>query len=250
MKKVLKNPIFTFIIGAILFSGITLVVATTVSSHDVTYKNTTVEDAIDDLYTKAKPEYNGTTTITPTTSEQVLSTNDKILRSDITIGAIPSIYQETIDSQAATISSLQSTIDSLNAQAEEKMVLNTFGTLKTNTTMTTLKNTAQSSSKSLEKGKYLVVASVMLSNEGSAIVSEINDIDLNITCESCTMTKLFGKQYRKTGSTKNTYYLNTQIAMYYVNVTANSEIISLSYTGGSTNTTIPLVLALNAIPIN
>ena len=94
MKKVLKNPIFTFIIGAIIFSGITLVIATTVSSHDVTYKNTTVEDAIDDLYSKAKPEYIGNITVTPTTSEQVLSTNNKILKSNITINPIPSTFKE------------------------------------------------------------------------------------------------------------------------------------------------------------
>ena len=101
MKKIFKKSnIFSFLLGALIFSGITGVVAATMLANDVSYspKDTTlkvdnVKDAIDDLYTKAKPEYTGITTVTPTTSSQLLSTNNKILKSNITIEAIPSTYK-------------------------------------------------------------------------------------------------------------------------------------------------------------
>jgi len=54
--KIFKNPIFTFILGALTFSVIT-VCAYTISSSDISYDNSTsgleannVKDAIDDLY--------------------------------------------------------------------------------------------------------------------------------------------------------------------------------------------------------
>ena len=108
MRKILKSKIFLFILTAIIFTGIGVFAATTVSSHDITYKNTTVEDAIDDLYSKAKPEYSGTTTITPTTAEQVLSTNNKILKNDITINPIPSSYKNISDTTITTAADISS----------------------------------------------------------------------------------------------------------------------------------------------
>ena len=63
MKRMIKNPIFAFILGAIIFGGIGTVVAATILAKDVSYtpKDTTwkvdnVKDAIDDLYTKANKE--------------------------------------------------------------------------------------------------------------------------------------------------------------------------------------------------
>ena len=52
MKKAIKNPILTFILGLIIASGIT-VLASTILARDISYKNTNVEDALDDLYAKA-----------------------------------------------------------------------------------------------------------------------------------------------------------------------------------------------------
>ena len=57
--KIFKNPIFTFILGALTFSVIT-VCAYTISSSDISYDNSTsgleannVKDALDDLYEKS-----------------------------------------------------------------------------------------------------------------------------------------------------------------------------------------------------
>ena len=84
MKRIIKNPIFTFILGAIIFGGIGTVLAVTILAKDVSYapKDSTwkvynVEDAIDDLYSKAKPEYTGSTTVTPTTSRPSSSTSQE-----------------------------------------------------------------------------------------------------------------------------------------------------------------------------
>ena len=74
MKKIinfLKKNTFGFIIGTILFGGIAVVYATTIASNTVDYENSantdvaTVQDALDDLYSKIMPLpviacYNGT----------------------------------------------------------------------------------------------------------------------------------------------------------------------------------------------
>jgi len=56
MKQFIKNNLFGFILGAILFSGIGTVLATTILSSTVSYTNnsqTTVEGALNDLYYKS-----------------------------------------------------------------------------------------------------------------------------------------------------------------------------------------------------
>ena len=53
MKKFIKENIFGFVLSAILFGGITTVVATTILSSSVSYTNnsqTTVESVLDELY--------------------------------------------------------------------------------------------------------------------------------------------------------------------------------------------------------
>ena len=127
MKKVFKNPIFTFVLGIILTSTI-IVFADNILASSITYKeNSTVEEAIDDLYTKATTYKNLSTTTnalsgdlllnktaydnngnlitgsistftpsssyTPTTNSQTLQTSGKYLDGDITINPIPSNYQ-------------------------------------------------------------------------------------------------------------------------------------------------------------
>ena len=66
MKKVFKSRIFAFVLGAIIFSGITAVSAYTIFANDIGYTPkdstwkksngediTNVKDAIDELYSKA-----------------------------------------------------------------------------------------------------------------------------------------------------------------------------------------------------
>lgn len=59
MKKIIKNNIFGFILGAVIFGTITGVFAYTLASKDVLYDNSTsgsektnVQDALDELYEK------------------------------------------------------------------------------------------------------------------------------------------------------------------------------------------------------
>ena len=151
MKKILKNPIFTFIIGLVL-AGTIGVVASNISASNISYGNTTLDRAMDDLYTKASTYKNLSTTTdvtatkllegikayssdgtlvtgsietfipnslyTPTTSEQIISTNGKYINGNIKIGAIPSSYQNTIDSQAATILELQTQLANITGVSE------------------------------------------------------------------------------------------------------------------------------------
>ena len=49
--KMLKSRIFIFTLGGLIFSGITAVVALNVRADDISYGNTTVKDALDELYT-------------------------------------------------------------------------------------------------------------------------------------------------------------------------------------------------------
>ena len=57
MKKIMKNPIFIFILSAIIFSSMGVVIAATILAKDVSYtpnnanwKVDNVGDAIDELY--------------------------------------------------------------------------------------------------------------------------------------------------------------------------------------------------------
>ena len=92
--KVFKNPIFTFILGASLFSGV--VYAITLSSEDISYDNSrshlkdsnnndvdNVKDAIDILYTKAN---NGSISLVPSKEDYIFDgwydDNNNLISSD------------------------------------------------------------------------------------------------------------------------------------------------------------------------
>ena len=78
----------------------------------------TVKDKIDDLYTKVKPSYTGSTTITPATSTQTLSTNGKVLNSNITINPIPSSYKELTTTTDVSANSLLSGVKAYTSDGE------------------------------------------------------------------------------------------------------------------------------------
>ena len=107
MNKIFQNRIFIFLLGMII-SG-TTVYAISISADQIEYSTgITVKDKIDDLYTKVKPTYSGSTNITPTTSSQILNTNNKILNSNITINAIPSQYKNISDTTITSTSDILS----------------------------------------------------------------------------------------------------------------------------------------------
>lgn len=49
MKKILKNPLFMFVLGMLVMAGISFGVYA-LSANQIAYNNTTVKDALDDLY--------------------------------------------------------------------------------------------------------------------------------------------------------------------------------------------------------
>ncbi len=51
--KIIKNNIFGFILGAIIFGCLGVVAATAINARDIAYKDSNVEEALDDLYDKA-----------------------------------------------------------------------------------------------------------------------------------------------------------------------------------------------------
>ena len=77
MKNIFKSRVFFFILGAILFGGIAGVTAYTIAASEIEYNGSSVETALNNLYEKAKPDYSGDTTFTPSTSSQTISTNNK-----------------------------------------------------------------------------------------------------------------------------------------------------------------------------
>ena len=105
--KVLKSKIFIFILGGIIFSSITAF-ANNILASEVTYGNSTVKDSIDDLYTKVKPDYTGNTTFTPSSETQMIPTQNKILKNNITINPIPSKYVDISDTTITSSSDIAS----------------------------------------------------------------------------------------------------------------------------------------------
>ena len=99
--KNIKNYLLSFILGGIIFSGLTVFAEYVITADKIEYSaNTSVKDKIDDLYTKVKPNYTGNTEVTPSSNTQTLYTNNKILNSNIIINAVPSQF---VDISASTI---------------------------------------------------------------------------------------------------------------------------------------------------
>ena len=99
MKKLIKNPIFTFVFGAILFLSMGYVVASSIKSDEIVFEPTdkdwhveTAKEAIDNLKYIVNSTYTGSTEITPSTTSQTLATQNKYLNKNIKINAIPSDY--------------------------------------------------------------------------------------------------------------------------------------------------------------
>ena len=125
--KIFKNPLLTFFLGVILSGGI--VYAATISAKDVTYtpkdinwKVDNVNDAIDGLYTRAMngtyDEYSGNTTYTPNNNTQTIYTNNKLLKSNITINPIPNTYKNLTQNTTAVANNILSGYTAYNNLGE------------------------------------------------------------------------------------------------------------------------------------
>lgn len=106
MKRLFKNPIFVFLLGIIVAESIN-VIADTLSASEIDYRDTKVDQALDTLYQRSNyTEYDGSVVVTPSEVQQTLETNDKLLKSNITIQAIPTSYLEEAASLQAQLDSL------------------------------------------------------------------------------------------------------------------------------------------------
>ena len=115
--KVFKNPIFMFILGVFISSGIMVFAEYVISADKIEYStNISVKDKIDDLYTKVKPTYTGSTIVNPITGSNplILQTAGKILNSDITINPIPNSFTDV------SLSTITSTDDIMSGKKAYK----------------------------------------------------------------------------------------------------------------------------------
>ena len=89
----MKKNILLVLIG-LVFGVAGTVIASNYLASDVVYNDTTVENALNELYDRSNASvYTGSLNITPTENEQTISSNGKRFTSDITIGAIPNTYK-------------------------------------------------------------------------------------------------------------------------------------------------------------
>ena len=89
----MKKTVLTLLIGLVIGIAGT-VIASNYLASEIVYNDTTVEDALNELYDRSNASvYTGETSITPTEAEQTISSNGKRFTSDITIGAIPNTYK-------------------------------------------------------------------------------------------------------------------------------------------------------------
>jgi len=157
MKRVFKNPIVMFVLGALIFSSISVYAARKYYASDIEYKETTLDKALDTLYTKTKTYKNLTETtnveantllsgkkayksdgslvngsiqtysdainVTPSNAQQVLQTAGKYMNSNITVGTVPSSYKDT---SLATVTNANQIFTGLKAYLKD-------GTLVTGT---------------------------------------------------------------------------------------------------------------------
>ena len=106
MKKVLKSRVFAFILGALIFSSISVYAAHKYAASQVTYKNTTLDQALNTLYTTQNTTVtNLQNQVSSLTSANAALTNEK------------TALQSQVNAKDATISSLQSQLNSLTTAA-------------------------------------------------------------------------------------------------------------------------------------
>ena len=195
MKKIFKKSnILSFVLGAIIFSGITSVAAYTLFANDIGFNPRdnnwhvdNVKDAIDDLYDKAKPDYSGETTFTPTTSSQTIATRNKILRSNITINAIPSNYKklsQTTTASANDISNGKTAYDSNG----DLITGNNLGISSSTTAATSISFSVSSTSQSFNLGFQPNYIYCVLSNGSTNVAHIIFNKDYNSSQVSYSTT--------------------------------------------------------------
>ncbi|MBE6161690.1 MAG: hypothetical protein E7158_05695 [Firmicutes bacterium] len=91
MKKVFKNPVVTFILGALIFSSISVYAAHKYAASNITYKDTTLDQALNTLYTKTNTYKNLTETTDVSSSNLLNGVKAYTNSGTLVTGSIPSI---------------------------------------------------------------------------------------------------------------------------------------------------------------
>ena len=211
MKKLLNSKLFLIIVCAIVFGSIG-VVAGNINASEVDYKNTKLDAAIDDLYERSTyTEYSGVTTVIPSSESQILETNDKLLKSDITIQAIPSSYKNLTTETTVAANNLLVGNTAYN-QAGELIT----GTLDVNESLANrisnslysnfdagVRDTDKTTSLSLSSGEYLVFGTLFSSGSSSNVVANNGDYDASsyISYTNGTCSSISSKNYDYSGNT-------------------------------------------------
>ena len=114
----MKKTVLTLLIGLVI--GITgTVIASNYLASEIAYNDTTVEDALNELYDRSNASvYTGETSITPTEAEQTISSNGKRFTSDITIGAIPNTYKNLTSNTTVESTKLLDGVTAYNKNGE------------------------------------------------------------------------------------------------------------------------------------
>lgn len=113
-----KKVILAFILG-VLISGVSVYAATNYLASEIVYNNTTVENALNELYDLSNASvYTGETNITPTEADQTISSNGKRFTSDITIGAIPNTYKNLTSNTTVDATKLLDGVTAYNSNGE------------------------------------------------------------------------------------------------------------------------------------
>ena len=207
--KILKNPIFMFILGGIILSSVTYA-ATKVEADKIEYsENVSVKDKIDDLYSKTV-DYKKLDTATTATANDILdgktaySSNGTLIEGSASAASLSNITHFYTNKSAGNLSASRS--------------------LSTNT---------------LSTGKYIVSVSYAMAGSSSEQINYtfINNSDVVITsatCSNCNYTKLASFGYDKTPSNLEAYReVVSMLDTYYVSVPSGTSTftVQVAFTG-------------------
>ena len=169
---------------------------------------------------------------------------------------ISSNYVTYTDSNNNTIP-LNEALDNIYRSLDSKLLSNTFGTTEYQTSQGT-PITTRTTSKSVNKGKYLVLVSIGESwNDGGSYAASNGPVAFNsLVCSSnnCTMSRLSGYYNTPkatdpiTGNYKAMLY--SASLLYYVEIKDNSDTLTATATAAANYTTGAQFVTIQAIPIN
>ena len=226
MKKIFLG----IIIGGVIFGSLGVLAGSynakqiSFTPNDATWNVKHVETALDNIKQEDKTQianlqsavsnkqsvidqysgyslYTGSTTFTPTTSSQTISTKDKMLNSNITINAIPSKYTNL-----------------------------SFGTPQYAEDLSPSTGTNKTVSLSLSKGRYIILRSYVLAGApGVTGTSSSYSIGSNLSCSdnACTIKVISSRGYTLWDTQKfNNTYMNgyNNVHAYYVEVSKSTTV--------------------------